>query len=197
MSTFATLHLDTPEADPHTHFEFHDTVGFGGRLAARAIDVVVMFGGAVMASAAAKVVCIVLGLGAPCERAFSPSGLVMSTVIAALYHAVSEWAGGATFGKLLLGYRVCRDTGADCTFREAVIRNALFSLDSLAFGFPAYVAMRTSVWNQRVGDRVAGTLVVRKSALEARGIGTHGALVGATLGLVAFGVLTFLTALMA
>lgn len=193
MSTLATL--QAAEVEPETHLEFHATVGFGGRLAARAIDMVVMFGGAVMASAAAEVVRVVLGLGAPGERAFSPSGLVMSTVIAALYHAVSEWAGGATFGKLLLGYRVCRDTGADCTFREAVIRNAFFSLDSLAFGFPAYVAMRKSLWNQRVGDRVAGTLVVRKSALEARGIGTHGALVGATLGLVVFGALTFLAAL--
>lgn len=195
MSTFATLHLDADETKPPAHFELHDTVGFGGRLAARALDTVVMFGGAVMASAAAEVVRILLGLGAP--GAFSPSGLVVSTVIAALYHAVSEWAGGATFGKLLLGYRVCRETGADCTFREAVIRNAFFSLDSLAFGFPAYVAMRKSVWNQRVGDRVAHTVVVRKSALEARGIGTHGALVGATLGLVAFVALTFAAALMA
>ncbi|NOU33252.1 MAG: RDD family protein [Polyangiaceae bacterium] len=193
MSTFVTLHLDADETQ--THFELHDTVGFGGRLAARAIDMVVMFGGAVMASAAAEVVRILLGLGAP--GASSPSGLLMSTVIAALYHAVSEWAGGATFGKLLMGYRVCRATGADCTFREALIRNAFFSLDSLAFGFPGYVAMRKSVWNQRVGDRVAHTVVVRKSALEARGIGTHGALVGATLGLVVFVALTFAAALLA
>lgn len=195
MSTFATLPLDAYETKPQTHFGLHDTVGLGGRLAARTIDMVVMFGGAVMASAGAEVVRILLGLGAP--GASSPWGLVTSTIIAALYHAVSEWAGGASFGKLLLGYRVCRTNGADCTFRAAMIRNALFSLDSLAFGFPAYVAMRKSVWNQRVGDRAADTVVVRKSALEARGIGTHGALVGATLGLVVFGALTFLSALAA
>jgi uncharacterized RDD family membrane protein YckC len=101
------------------------------------------------------------------------------------YHAVAEWIGGATLGKLLLGLRV--RTAAQlgpCTAVRAVVRSLAYYIDGFFFAFIAYGAMSKSPTRQRLGDRWAGTVVVRAASLGDAPSGTLAAM-GVIMGLVA------------
>lgn len=68
---------------------------------------------------------------------------------------------GATPGKKALGIRVLRDDGAPVDVAAALARNLLRAADFLPFlYFGGLVAMLSSSRFQRLGDRVAGTIVV-------------------------------------
>lgn len=75
------------------------------------------------------------------------------------YYALCEGLGGATVGKLLLGLRVVRIDGRPCGVGAALLRAVLRFVDGMLFGLPAVLSMREP-FNQRLGDRAAGTLVV-------------------------------------
>jgi uncharacterized RDD family membrane protein YckC len=70
---------------------------------------------------------------------------------------------GRTPGKRLNGLRVVRETGAPVTFTTSAVRNILRVIDILPgtylVGIAAILATRR---NQRLGDLLAGTLVVRE-----------------------------------
>jgi uncharacterized RDD family membrane protein YckC len=70
---------------------------------------------------------------------------------------------GRTPGKRLNGLRVVRETGAPVTFTTSAVRNVLRVIDILPgtylVGIAAILATRR---NQRLGDLLAGTLVVRE-----------------------------------
>lgn len=87
---------------------------------------------------------------------------LISLVIYLGYFIVMEGQRGATLGKMALGLRAVRMDGAPITMNESVIRNLLRIIDFLPF---AYIVGAISIWNspfkQRVGDRVAKTLVIR------------------------------------
>ena len=80
----------------------------------------------------------------------------------AAYWIFAEAMFGATIGKLLLGIRVRRVGAESVGLRAAVVRNALRIVD----GFFAYLVGAILVWNsdsnQRLGDRIAGTVVVKR-----------------------------------
>lgn len=80
-----------------------------------------------------------------------------STVLG--YYALCEGLGGTTIGKLLLGLRVVRTDGRPCRVGAALLRAVLRFVDGMLFGLPAVLSMREP-FNQRLGDRAAGTLVV-------------------------------------
>ena len=70
---------------------------------------------------------------------------------------------GRTLGKRLLGLRVVTVEGGPITFRHAAIRGALGLVDFLlTFGVAAVVSSLVSKRNQRLGDFVAGTVVLRE-----------------------------------
>jgi hypothetical protein len=70
---------------------------------------------------------------------------------------------GRTLGKAALGLRVVTREGAPVRFRHAAIRTLLGTVDfALASGFFAVVFVLFSRDNQRLGDMVAGTLVLRE-----------------------------------
>jgi uncharacterized RDD family membrane protein YckC len=70
---------------------------------------------------------------------------------------------GRTLGKAALGLRVVTREGAPVRFRHAVIRTLLGTVDFLlGSGFFAVVFILFSRDNQRLGDMVAGTLVLRE-----------------------------------
>jgi uncharacterized RDD family membrane protein YckC len=74
---------------------------------------------------------------------------------------------GRTPGKALLGLRVVTVEGAAVTFRHAAIRGALGMVDfTLTFGVAAVVSSLVSKRHQRLGDFVAGTVVVRERTGE-------------------------------
>jgi uncharacterized RDD family membrane protein YckC len=70
---------------------------------------------------------------------------------------------GKTPGKHLLGLRVVTVEGAPVTFRHAAIRAALGLVDfGGTFGLAAVISSLVSKRNQRLGDFVAGTVVLRE-----------------------------------
>lgn len=75
---------------------------------------------------------------------------------------------GRTLGKLALGLRVVRDDGGPIGFRQALLRGlAGFFVDFWALGFGGFVAVfvsLTSAKGKRVGDLLAGTVVIRQRA---------------------------------
>jgi len=70
---------------------------------------------------------------------------------------------GRTLGKAALGLRVVTTEGAPVRFRHAAIRALLGLVDfAIAGGFFAVVFILLTRDNQRLGDLVAGTLVLRE-----------------------------------
>jgi uncharacterized RDD family membrane protein YckC len=74
----------------------------------------------------------------------------------------TAWRGGGrTPGKAALGLRVVTVEGAPVRFRHAAIRGALGLIDFAAtFGLAAVLSSLLSPRNQRLGDMVAGTVVL-------------------------------------
>jgi uncharacterized RDD family membrane protein YckC len=148
--------LVTPEAVV-LRFE---TSGLGSRFLARSLDLLVQFGallGLLFVAAAAD-------RGGGGSTALVIVYLFAVFAIIFVYPAAMEtlWR-GRTLGKAALGLRVVTREGAPIRFRHAAIRSALFVVDGLLLGPSVGVlALLISRDNQRVGDIVAGTLVVRE-----------------------------------
>lgn len=83
-------------------------------------------------------------------------------VLAIGYHTLLEWRSGRTLGKRLVAIRVVQADGDPLTFRAALYRNVLRLVDWLPmFYVVGILGVLTSDAKQRLGDRLAGTLVVR------------------------------------
>ncbi|HKN84756.1 MAG TPA: RDD family protein [Pyrinomonadaceae bacterium] len=86
------------------------------------------------------------------------------------YFAFFEWIwSGQTPGKRWLKLRVIREDGRPITFWEASVRNLLRSFDMMPFPFYSIGLISVFLTNrdQRTGDMVAGTVVVREREAEA------------------------------
>jgi uncharacterized RDD family membrane protein YckC len=97
--------------------------------------------------------------------------ILLGYVIWSSYFIIFEWLwNGQTPGKRWLKLRVIREDGRPITFWEAAVRNLLRIIDVLPF-FPFYsvgiISVFVSTRDQRVGDLVAGTVVVRERETEA------------------------------
>ena len=83
-------------------------------------------------------------------------------VVALAYYIVMEGQSGATIGKRLIGLKVVKlDAGAPIDWQAAIVRNVLRLLDGLFFYLIGAILVWTSGNKQRLGDRVAGTVVIR------------------------------------
>ena len=78
------------------------------------------------------------------------------------YYVACEAATGATLGKRLVGIRVVGEDGEQVTFGAAVVRNLLRVVDALFFYLVGFLFALTSTRGQRLGDRAAHTVVVRR-----------------------------------
>jgi uncharacterized RDD family membrane protein YckC len=86
------------------------------------------------------------------------------------YFIVFEWLwNGQTPGKRWLKLRVIREDGRPITFLEAFLRNLLRIVDILPIPFYSIglICVFVSQRDQRVGDMVAGSVVVRERETEA------------------------------
>jgi uncharacterized RDD family membrane protein YckC len=82
------------------------------------------------------------------------------------YYFFSEWLLGGTLGKLFFGIRVRQLSGERCTPAQIAIRTILrvVEVNPLLLGaLPAGIAILATSRRQRVGDLLAGTVVVRAS----------------------------------
>ena len=78
------------------------------------------------------------------------------------YYVLCEAATGATLGKRIVGIHVIGEDGKHLTFGAAVVRNLLRLVDCLFFYLVGAIFALTSQQGQRLGDRAAHTLVVRR-----------------------------------
>jgi uncharacterized RDD family membrane protein YckC len=92
----------------------------------------------------------------------SGRALLFLTLLSFGYYIVCESATGATLGKRLVGIRVVGDDGEPVTFGAAVVRNLVRVVDALFFYFVGFIFAILSTRGQRLGDRAAHTIVVRR-----------------------------------
>jgi uncharacterized RDD family membrane protein YckC len=159
MAQGSPTRMVTPEA---VALEFQ-TANVGSRILAFLIDMAV-----VVAGLFAGITGVALLLSA--ADAALPDWLVLAMFFVLVpgwwlgYFIAFEtlWR-GRTLGKAALGLRVVTREGAPVRFRHAAIRTMLGTVDFLlGSGFFAVVSILFSRDNQRLGDMVAGTLVLRE-----------------------------------
>jgi uncharacterized RDD family membrane protein YckC len=78
------------------------------------------------------------------------------------YYVLCEAATGATLGKRIVGIHVVGEDGKQLTFGASLVRNLVRLVDCLFFYLVGGVFALTSPRGQRLGDRAAHTLVVRR-----------------------------------
>lgn len=96
-------------------------------------------------------------------------GWLLATAIAL---AVYYWywverprsTGGQTFGMQIFGLRIISKDGGPASVAQLLVRGILLIVDTLFFGLVGLLTMICSSYRQRVGDHVAGTLVVEADA---------------------------------
>ncbi|MGH9150226.1 MAG: RDD family protein, partial [Acidimicrobiales bacterium] len=144
-----------------------ETGGVSSRLLAGLIDTAIQF---------ALVAAFFAAFGGAASMGLDAGGLGTAMVLVAMflilfgYPVVLEtfWR-GRTVGKAALGLRVVTVEGAPVRFRHAAIRSVMGLLDKwLLYGVVGLLAILLSGRNQRLGDLVAGTIVLR----ERSGAGT-------------------------
>ena len=80
------------------------------------------------------------------------------------YFIVLEATQGATLGKMALGLRVVKTDGSPITWTDSLIRNLLRIIDGLFVYLVGAIFVWTSPLKQRLGDRAAHTVVVKRRA---------------------------------
>ena len=89
--------------------------------------------------------------------------VVITLVIVFFYYLTMESVLGATLGKLFCRLRVIEENGQSASLGNVFIRNFLRIVDYPLFFLIAVIAMESSPLNQRLGDRAAKTLVIKKT----------------------------------
>src|ERR1041384_4676782 len=171
-ATFATedvLIIETPERVP-LHFAL---ASIGNRFIACAIDhgIQVLALGliAIASTALASFSFIEENLSGAPKWVYAVM-IILLFLIFAGYFAFFEWIwNGQTPGKRWLKLRVIREDGRPITFWEAAVRNLLRSFDMMPLPFYSVglISVFSTTRDQRIGDMVAGTVVVREREAEA------------------------------
>jgi len=158
------LIIDTPE---QVQLEF-PLAGVGSRFLALFVDSLIQ----VIAVVLLLIGLAVLSAGAAFSREFNKWVLAVYFLIGFLlywgYFAIFEsiWK-GQTPGKRQAGIRVIRDSGREITAREAIGRNLMRAIDFLPGIYAVGIlSIFVSPQNKRLGDYVAGTVVVHDRAPE-------------------------------
>ena len=169
LSTEDILIIETPERVP-LHFAL---ASIGNRFIACAIDHAIqgLVLGLISISAAiiASFSFIEQSLSSAPKWVYAVMILLLFLIFAG-YFAFFEWIwNGQTPGKRWLKLRVIREDGRPITFWEAAVRNLLRSFDMMPLPFYSIglISVFSTNRDQRVGDMVAGTVVVREREAEA------------------------------
>ncbi len=151
------LAVETPE---HVVLDY-EVAGLGSRLLAAIADVLIM--GAVL-----LVAFLVVGqFGGATPGGFVVLGLVSAALYWGYFVLFEGLYRGQTPGKKWMAIRVIRDTGHPIGFAEAALRNLLRVADY--FPPPGLIGLGLVAFHprgKRLGDLVAGTVVVRDRPIE-------------------------------
>lgn len=163
------LVIETPERVP-LHFAL---ASIGNRFLACAIDHTIQVLILVVIGVAGLIIANVSNFENTIESApkwvFAIVILVVFLIFSS-YFAFFEWLwSGQTPGKRWLKLRVIREDGRPITFWEACVRNLLRTFDMMPAPFYSIglISVFVNSRDQRVGDLVAGTVVVREREAEA------------------------------
>ncbi|MCD1261106.1 RDD family protein [Paenibacillus athensensis] len=161
-----TLSIVTPE---QVQLEF-TMAGLGSRAAAHLIDGMILAGVNVLLVVAWSLVSHLMdGLLWSFDYAFAI--LIAAAVLLNVGYLIGTEAlmGGQTPGKRVLGLRVLQNNGQSATVLSIIIRNLFRLIDLLPYGyFIGSIAMLASSRDKRLGDMVAGTIVVLERQDERR-----------------------------
>jgi len=95
-------------------------------------------------------------------RVLGLTGTYVSDVLLIAYYIWMEGQYGATLGKMALGLKVVKEDGSPITWQESIIRNLVRIVDMLlVFYLVSAILVWTSPLKQRIGDRVAHTVVIK------------------------------------
>lgn len=169
LHTEDILIIETPERVP-LHFAL---ASIGNRFLACAIDhalqAITLLGMAIAFVAVANFSNLEGALSSAPKWVYAVMIVTLFLVLTG-YFAFFEWLwSGQTPGKRWLKLRVIREDGRPITFWEASVRNLLRSFDMMPAPFYSIglISVFASARDQRVGDMVAGTVVVREREAEA------------------------------
>jgi uncharacterized RDD family membrane protein YckC len=168
-ATEEILVIETPERVP-LHFAL---ASIGNRFLACATDHALQFSLILLVSLAFYFLMDYASLGGLFKDApkWVYAVLVILTfLIFTSYFIFFEWLwNGQTPGKRWLKLRVIREDGRPITFWEAMVRNLLRIFDMMPWPFYSIglICVFINSNDQRVGDMVAGTVVVREREAEA------------------------------
>lgn len=156
------LIIDTPE---QVHLEFV-LAGIGSRFMAAFLDVLIEL--------AVYALLLIISLGLGFSGFFNTTRSIWWTALVTLvifcvnwgYYAIFEaiWK-GQTPGKRWAGIRVIKDSGRPINAFEAITRNLIRAIDFFPVCYGVGVlTMLLNAKNRRLGDYVAGTIVVHESS---------------------------------
>lgn len=156
----------TTHSPGHTPAPTGDTDVVGARALAQLVDGIVST--IVFALVAGGVGVFLGGLTATLNSPLAvfmtvaPMALLLGSVAGGAVPILLEWAwDGETIGKRLVGIRVVSIDGGRVGLGAALARNVFASIDAAFFYLVGLASMSMSAERQRVGDRIAGTVVVR------------------------------------
>jgi uncharacterized RDD family membrane protein YckC len=132
-----------------------EPVGVGLRAVAVIIDTILLF---LVAYAMALATGGVTGTG------FQLTGgpMFIWLAIGIAYYIVLEAQFGATLGKRIVGLKVVKlDGGGPIDWQASIVRNLLRLVDGIFFYLVGAIMVWTSNQKQRLGDKVASTVIVR------------------------------------
>jgi uncharacterized RDD family membrane protein YckC len=163
------LVIETPERVP-LHFVL---ASIGNRFIACAIDHTIQMVSLIVLIVVFAIISDYAHLGSRLTNA--PKWVIALLVIVVFllmsgYFAIFEWLWhGQTPGKRWMKLRVIREDGRPISFFEAIVRNLLRDFDIMPFPFYSIglISVFSTDRDQRVGDLVAGTVVVREREAEA------------------------------
>jgi uncharacterized RDD family membrane protein YckC len=169
VATEEVLVIETPERVP-LHFAL---ASIGNRFLACAIDHAIQVSGVLLIGLSGLIIANAASWGttlASAPKWVRALMIIVVFLIFTCYFTFFEWLWtGQTPGKRWLKLRVIREDGRPIAFWEAAIRNLIRTLDMMPL--PFYSIGLISVFingrDQRVGDMVAGTVVVREREAEA------------------------------
>jgi uncharacterized RDD family membrane protein YckC len=177
MSSADKLTIETPE---QTSLEFR-LAGIGSRFLALAMDTAIQVSTALVVLVALEVVYPLARLLGSVSQWMLAAALVGGFLLYEGYFAFFEavW-NGQTPGKRFARLRVIKDDGRPIGVYDALARNLLRIVDQIPGIYAVgVIVMLFSTQSKRLGDYVAGTVVVHEQAIEeARPFAETGAGVG-------------------
>jgi uncharacterized RDD family membrane protein YckC len=170
--------MNAAAGNPHAAIRYDSLVGgeavpidlrvarIGSRTIAFALDLLVELVGA------GVLLGVVAGIGLESAAAAAVDLAIIVLVFFGYPTVLETTWGGRTLGKAAMGLRATRDDGGPVRFRHALVRSLTrYLVDGFPalLGFPGVITMLASSRGKRIGDILAGTLVLQSRVPQLAG----------------------------